>query len=243
MRPPALAPLTSMRVWRFPLILILAAMIGAGAALWTWTRAGDPVGPGAGEQTVVVHLLDNGFHTDLALPRALLTRRGGPLAQAVEPLAPGDWIFIGWGDARFYVDQSPISSRLPDGARAFFRPNNPSVLMLDPETRDPAEMYPTEGRAALRLSPAAFARMADRIEASLDLSSGAPRIAAQRPGDDARFFRSRETFSILHLCNHWTGQVLYAAGLAVRPVRSLTSGEVMRTVRRAAPLDSGGPAA
>ena len=67
---------------------------------------------------------------------------------------------------------------LPDGARAFFGPNNPSVLMLDPETRDPAEMYPTEGRAALRLSPAAFDRMAGRIEASLDLSSVAPEIAA-----------------------------------------------------------------
>ena len=85
--------------------------------------------------------------------------------------------------------------------------------------------------------------MAARIEASLDLSSVAPEIAAQRPGDDARFFRSREIFSIAHLCNHWTAQVLHAAGLQVRPARSLTSGEVMRTVQRAAPLDSDAPAA
>lgn len=239
-----MAPLKPVGVLRFFLVLMLAALLGAGAALWTWTRPGDAaLAPSADEPTVVVHLLDNGFHTDLAVPRALLLQRGGPLAEAVRQLAPGEWVFIGWGDARFYVDQSPISSRLPDGARAFFGPNNPSVLMLDPETRDPAEMYPTEGRAALRLSPAAFDRMAGRIEASLDLSSVAPEIAAQRPGDDARFFRSREIFSIAHLCNHWTAQVLHAAGLQVRPARSLTSGEVMRTVQRATPLDSDAPAA
>ena len=81
------------------------------------------------------------------------------------------------------------------------------------------------------LTRAAFDRMADRIEGSLDLSGGGPRVAAVRPGDDARFFASRETFSILHLCNHWSAQVLNAAGLPIRPVRSIVSAEVLRTAR------------
>ena len=191
-------------------------------------------------QAVVVHLLDNGFHTDLVAPRVALVRRGGPLAAAVSTLGPGDWIVIGWGDARFYVDQSPISARLPDGARAFFRPGNPAVLMLDPEAEDPRRRHAQDGRAALVLSPAAFDRMAGRVEASLDLTGGAARVVAARPGDDARFFASRETFSILHLCNHWTADVLKAGGVSVRPVRSITSGEVMRAVR-AAELDRTAP--
>ena len=60
---------------------------------------------------------------------------------------------------------------------------------------------------------------------------------AQRPGDDARFFASRETFSILHLCNHWTAGVLNAGGVSVRPVQSITSAEVMRSVRAAATIE------
>lgn len=214
--------------------LILAALVGLTAALVTWEKPGAAVPPGG--DPVVVYLLDNGFHTDLVVPRAALARRGGPLAQATALLEPGDWIIIGWGDARFYVDQSPISDRLPDGARAFFRPGNPSVVMLDPEREDPRARYAEDGRAALTLSRAAFDRLAGRVEASLELSGAGPRIVAARPGDDARFFASRETFSILHLCNHWTAQVLNAGGVSVRPVRSIVSSEVMRSAR-AAKLD------
>ncbi|WP_419756371.1 DUF2459 domain-containing protein [Brevundimonas sp.] len=209
--------------------LVLAALAGLAAALLTWTR------PGAMDRAtdpVVIQVLDNGFHTDIAVPRAALERRGGPLARAVQALAPGDWILIGWGDAKFYVDQRPISDRLPDGARAFLHPGNRSVLMLAPRAEDPRLAY-GEDSAALTLSRARFERLAARVEASLDLPNGRPRIAALRRGDDARFFASRETFSILHLCNHWTAGVLNAGGVAVRPVPAITSGEVMRSVRAA----------
>lgn len=221
--------------------LVLAVLVGLITALLTWTTPGR-LHPVDQTNAVTVMVLDNGFHTDLAVPRQALMRRGGPLAQAVSSLAPGEWILIGWGDARFYVDQRPISARLPDGARAFFRPGNPSVVMLNPQGGDPRSRYAAHGRAALTLAPADLDRMAARIEASLDLSSGAPRVAAARPGDDARFFASRETFSILHLCNHWTAGVLNAGGVSVRPVRSIASSEVMRAVR-AAKLDTAAPRA
>ena len=211
--------------------LVLAALIGAVAALLTWTQPGDAT-PTGSPDTLVVQVLDNGFHTDLAVPREALVRRGGPLARAVAGLAPGDWILIGWGDARFYVDRSPIADRLPDGARAFLRPGNLSVVMLDPAAGDPRLSY-GEDSATLTLTRAQFDRLAARVEASLDLSDGAPRIATARPDDDARFFASRETFSILHLCNHWTAGVLNAGGVPVRPVQSITSAEVMRSVRAA----------
>lgn len=209
-----------------PLIrLALAALVGVVIALWTWTRPGDPgLWTGAeGEDAVVVHVLDNGFHTDLAVPRTALLDRPGPLASAASTLRPADWIRIGWGDARFYVETSPIVSRLPDGARAFFWPGNASVVMLDPDDRDPADM--AEGGRTLRLSRPAFEALRDRVEASL---APGPVIGTRRPGDDAVFLKSRETFWIGHLCNHWTAELLAAAGLPIRPLRSVTSAEVMR---------------
>lgn len=215
--------------------MIAAAAIGLAAALWTWTAPGDPAlwRPAPEAAGVELHLLDNGFHTDLAIPRAALEARGGPLGEAVRSLPAGDWILIGWGDARFYVDQSPIESRLPDGARAFFRPGNPSVIMLDPAQRDPTELFAEDGRRSFRVTTAGFEAMAAHLERSLDLSTGAPRIAAARAGDDARFFASREAFSIAHLCNHWTAGVLNAAGLPVRPFRSIVSSELMAAIDRA----------
>ncbi|MGH7028541.1 DUF2459 domain-containing protein [Brevundimonas sp.] len=215
---------------------LIAALIGLVAALWTLTRPGDPaLYPASQDEAgVVVHLLDNGFHADLAVPRAALVEGGGPLAEATVGLAPGDWVLIGWGDATFYVDQNPIRDRLPDGARAFFRPGNASVVMLDPEAEDPARRFGPEVRRSLRLSQAGTAALRARVQASLATdAAGRPITAAARPGDDARFFESRETFWIGHLCNHWTAELLSAAGLPIRPYRAVTSGEVMRTAARA----------
>ena len=43
------------------------------------------------------------------------------------------------------------------------------------------------------------------------------RIAGAAPPDTA-FFRSVEPFSLIHLCNHWTAELLNAAGLPTTPV-------------------------
>ncbi|MGX1745762.1 DUF2459 domain-containing protein [Brevundimonas sp. NPDC055320] len=182
----------------------------------------------------MLHLLDNGFHTDLAAPRAALAAGDDALARAVRALPPGDWVRIGWGDAVFYVEQGPISGRLPDGARAFFRPGgNPSVVMLDPDPVDPA-LSPETERATLALSPEGFVALRARVAASLRLDDGERAVvSAQRDGDDAVFYASHETFWVGHLCNHWTAEVLNAGGLPMPIVRSLTSGAVMRAARQA----------
>lgn len=220
--------------------IVLAGALGLISALWTWTRPGDPaLFPARADQPgVVVHSLNNGFHTDLAVPRAALEAGGGPLAEAVRTLGPGDWVLIGWGDANFFVDQSPMEGRLLDGARAFFMPGNVAVVMLDPETGDPSRRFRPESRRTVRLSTAGFDAMRSRVETSLDLHDGHPRLSTARPGDGARFFFSTETFWIGYLCNSWTARVLNAGGLPVRPLRAVTAGEVIATLDRAAKLDS-----
>lgn len=212
--------------------VVIAALVGLIAGLWTWTRPGAEVAPGEGPP-VVVHILNNGFHTDLAVPRAALEAQGGPLAEASRSVGPGDWILIGWGDAKFFTDTSPMEGRLLDGARAFFRPGNPSVVMLDPHAGDPTRGHPDEKVRTLRLSPAAFEAMAGRVEDSLALNDGRARLSTARPGARAHFFASREHFWIGYLCNSWTARVLNAAGLDIRPMRAVTAGEVVATVDRA----------
>ncbi|MFC5344805.1 DUF2459 domain-containing protein [Brevundimonas staleyi] len=212
---------------------LLAGVLGLIVALWTWTRPGDPVflhQPDTGG--VTIHVLNNGFHTDIAVPRAALEAGGGPLAEASRSVGPGDWILIGWGDAKFFVDQSPMEGRIPDGLRAFFRPGNASVVMLDPETGDPARRFEPGMRRTLTLSPEAFAGLRGRVQGSLILIEGRPQLSTSRPGDGAHFFASREHFWIGYLCNSWTARVLNAAGLPIRPARSVTAGEVIAAVDR-----------
>lgn len=93
--------------------------------------------------------------------------------------------------------------------------------------------FRAEDRQALTLSAAGMAALRRRVQASLVTdAAGRPVLATARSGDDARFFESRETFWVGHLCNHWTADLLSAAGLPIRPWRTLTSGEVMRTAAR-----------
>ena len=213
---------------------MLAGAMGTVAALWTWTLPGDPSRLAtAGTAGVEVHILNNGFHTDLAVPRERLEAGGGPLAEATQTLGAGDWILIGWGDATFFVDESPMEGRLLDGARAFFRPGNASVVMLDPEAGDPRRRFAPRSRRTLHLSQTGFEAMRSRIEKSLELDQGRPRLMTARPGDGARFFASDEHFWIGYLCNSWTARVLNAAGLPVRPMRAVTAGEVIASLDRA----------
>ena len=221
--------------------VFLAGALGVVAALWTWTLPGDPSRfPATKTGGVEIHILNNGFHTDLAVPRARLEAGGGPLAQASRTLGPGDWVLIGWGDAKFFVDQSPMEGRLLDGARAFFRPGNPSVVMLDPEAGDPSRRVAPDRRRTVRLSQAGFDALRSRIETSLSLENGRPRLSTARPGAGARFFASHEHFWIGYICNSWMARVLNAGGVPVRPMRAVTAGEVIASLDLAE-LDTDAP--
>lgn len=223
-----------------PIPWVIAVVLGLIMALWTWTLPGDPalLESQEGQTLVSIRVLNNGFHTDLAIPRAQIEARPGPLAIASRSLGQGDWVLIGWGDATFFVDESPMQGRLLDGVRAFFRPGNASVVKLDPETGDPSKRFRADNRRTLVLTLASMDALLDRVETSLETGDdGDPRLTAVRPGDGARFFASHETFWIGYLCNNWTARVLNAGGLAVRPMRAETAGEIMATLDRAK-LDS-----
>lgn len=178
-------------------------------------RPGNPALYPAAQGEVTVYIVSNGFHTDLALPAAAINARGGLLAKAGEAAGGQPWQVFGWGDAGFYTAKGVSAARAVDGMRALFKPGNPSVIRVFGVSRRPDQAFEAEV-IPVALSRAGFEAMARRMEASFLHKDGQP-VRAVLPNPDA-FFKSPEHFSILRMCNHWTGDQLNAAGVPTTPL-------------------------
>ena len=155
----------------------------------------------------VIYVVDNGFHTDLAIPRSAFDR-AGPMREAIARLPPSPWVLVGWGDEGFYTHAGFSTARVADGLRALFGPDNPSVIRITTLDRAPTQAFYPPDLLTVRLTPQGL----DGVVARIDGSFALPLRSPTRWGPADMFFASRERFSVLHLCNHWTGEVLHAGG-------------------------------
>jgi uncharacterized protein (TIGR02117 family) len=212
------------------LLLVLVAVVV------TTARPGDrrlyPVLSGAPATTVF--LIDNGFHSDLVVPSGAFGTQARVVREAVAATTDKPWIVIGWGDARFYTEDGFSSARVADALRSLFAPGNPSVIRFEGLAASPDQIWRV-GVRPIRLSNAGLQRMLAHIDQSLAMDGdGHPAPALGAAVDDVRFFRSTESFSLIHLCNHWTALNLNAAGLPVAPViDTLPAGLVLDLKARA----------
>jgi uncharacterized protein (TIGR02117 family) len=192
----------------FLLLVTLATAKGGDRRIY-------PPRPGEG---VALYLVDNGFHSDLAIPRALLVSHGGPSGAAAKATTGDAWVMAGWGDRSFYEGEGFSFARIGDGLRALFAPHNRSVVHFEGVVRRPDLAWRT-GVHRIMVSPAGLAALLRQLDASfaLDLTREPIPRAVHRSPDEA-FFDSRESFSLLHLCNHWTAELLAAAGVPTTPV-------------------------
>lgn len=196
---------------------IVAFVVVALLALTLATaRRGDrtlyPPRPGDAQ---AVWLIDNGFHTDLAIPRAAIVAHGGPLAEAAEATSADPWIMIGWGDAKFYISTVPVRDRLGDVVRAALGGRPTTVHLEGVPQRPDLAFRGNVGR--ILLSSAGLAAMLARVDRSFALKGRAPvRLPARGPNE--AFFASVESFDLSHMCNHWTAGLLAAAGIPTTPV-------------------------
>jgi uncharacterized protein (TIGR02117 family) len=207
------------------LLLTLATAKGGDPALY-------PAKPGQG---VTVYLVDNGWHSDIAVPTAAIEARGDALAAAARQTSPAPWMLIGWGDAGFYEASSPALSRIPEGLAALLG-GRPTVVHLEGAFAAPDRTW-GRGVRPITLSGAGLAALLARVDRALVLNdTGGPMVAPIHRVKDEAFFASDERFSALHLCNHWTGDLLNAAGLPVTPVLdTLPTGLALDLQLRAGP--------
>ena len=189
------------------LVVTLATARPANPALYP-PRPGDA-------QTIF--LVDNGFHTDLVVPRAAIVAHGGPIAAAAGRTGGDPWVMVGWGDARFYEATSPWQDRILDALRAALG-GRPTVVHLEGVWGAPDRVFKT-GVRRIPVSSAGLAALLARADRAFVLGpDGAPQLIPATRDPYEAFFRSGEGFSLLHLCNHWTAELLNAAGLPTTPV-------------------------
>ncbi|MFI4934161.1 MAG: DUF2459 domain-containing protein [Caulobacterales bacterium] len=195
-------------------VIVLLIVIALATA-----RGGDPaLYPARPGEGVTLYLVDNGTHSDLTIPRAALTSHGGPAAKAAALTTADPWVMVGWGDARFYEGRGVSLDRAADGLRALFAPNNRSAVHLQGVDRRPDQAWP-DGVQRLVISRAGLAALLTRLDRSFATdAAGAPIQSPTFHGPDEAFFHSGETFSLVHLCNHWTADLLSAAGVPTTPV-------------------------
>lgn len=228
----------------FTPLALAAVLVGGNAAGCAYTRPGDPAlypAP-AGQPTVTLYLVNNGYHTNLAIPRERILRHGGPAAEALAALPPEPWVLAGFGDAVFYKERGAGLRRFGSALRAMFAPGNRSLINLEVLEAAPPQLFEARHIAPVTLSEPGFKKLADELDDSFKLENG--RVIDAGPGVEepgkSRFFEGSLSFSIKRICNHWVGNLLGEAGVPIRPVAATHPRGLMRDVTRgqsqAAPL-------
>ena len=201
------------RIWKSVFAVVALFILGAGLT----ARHGDRRLYPAKADGITVYVLNNGFHSDIALPADQVLARGGVLAEAGRAAGDKRWLVYGWGDAGFYTQTGSSAARVVDGLRALLRPGNPSVIRVFGVNATPDKAFADPIAAPIVLSPAGFDALARHMETSFTLKGGAP-VATPVMANIGAFFQSREHFSIARLCNNWTADQLAAAGLPTTPM-------------------------
>lgn len=208
---------------KWPLRLLGALLLGLGLLGALTLRFGDPRAyPAKPGEEIAIHLVSNGFHTGLLLPRAEVAKVAGrdgraALIAVAARFANFDWIETGWGEDAFYREVPTIASlnwRL--ALRALFRPGNASVMHVVGIEGDPRVFFPETEMVKIELSREGFARLLAGIEASFARGEGGqPHVLGQGLYGPSLFYRATGAFNLFNLCNHWTARRLNEAGLPV----------------------------
>ena len=216
-------------------LALAVTLTGATATGCAYTRAGDPelypVKPG--QPAVTLYLVNNGYHTNLAIPRERLEARSGPAALAIQALPDEPWVMAGFGDAYFYRERGAGLRRFGSALRALFAPGNASLINLESLEAAPPQLFAARNIAPVRLSEPGLQKMLVELDEAFKLKDGRPVDAGpgiERPGQ-SRFFEGSLSFSITRICNHWIGDLLNEAGVPIRPVAATHPRGLMRDVR------------
>lgn len=207
---------------------IATGLLVTVCALFTYLYFPMPapdVAPARAGDCVELHLYSNGFHSDIGAPAVIF-----PEDHALRRLYPEARSFlIGWGEERFYQSDGTdlmlgLDAIVPPSPTVFHIAHNagPSSAYLGP-TDDTGIAVSAEGAAA-------FVALVDRYLV-LD-AAGDPNIVA--PGKvrgRSMFLRSRGSFHLFNVCNHWMAKALRAAGVNVNTRASWMAGPLVQQVR------------
>lgn len=163
---------------------------------------------------ITVYLLDNGVHTDLALP---LNNAVFDWTTVIDPADarqlyfPLDYVAFGWGDRAFYLETPQWRDMKVATAFKAVAGLGDTVIHV---TFLP-QLQTTPNSVAIDVSADEYRALAASIVASLQTDSAgrAQVIAGRAYGDNDAFYAAHGSYSLFNTCNSWTNHRLKAAGL------------------------------
>ena len=189
--------------------------LAAGFAALAAACAPLPVVRAPGPGDTVVHVVDLGWHTDLALP---------PGEVAVPSLAGTRAVLVGFGARVWYLAPAP---GFREGARALL--GGAGAVLVWPLPDAPETRFGAGQTVALSVSPEGMVGLRGFLGRMLP--PGSARIA-DGPYPGSAFYETETRYGLFYTCNTWVVDALRAAGLPARPWGVVTAGQAMREVRR-----------
>lgn len=177
-----------------------------------------------------VSIVHNSWHAAIVLRKSDLAERTMP---ELADFPSAQFIEFSWGDKDYFPDpQSGIF-----GAIKAAMWSSGSVIHLVGFTDTLEHFYRGATITELRLSPAAYERMVDYIDATFlrEQSSGRARAA---PGlfSSSRFYPASRSFSLLRTCNTWIAEALEQAGLSISSTFVVTAGNLQSQLSAVKPM-------
>ena len=208
---------------------LLPAVALVLCALWlaSCAPAAAPLPAEAEPRTRTVHVLSNGWHTAVIVPRAAAAATG--LLPEAAHFPDANYLEFGWGDRKYYpAEEATLGLTL----RAALVPT-PAIMHMAGRARLPET---GEGREVVRapLTEDGFRALVGAVAESFERPEGGP-AAPVGPGlyPQSRFYAATGRFHLFNTCNTWTARVLRAGGVPISPAGVITAGDLMERLRAA----------
>jgi len=165
------------------------------------------------EKEVVV--VNNGWHSGVVFRTADIDTAVWPESSTFSDFA---YIEVGWGDEAFYRSSNP---GLWHHIKAALWPT-PSVLHVGGYDRIERH-YNKSQTYMLRLQKEKYDNMCGYIQRQYEKREGKSVVLGKGLFPNSLFYRSSQAYHIAKTCNVWTAEVLKEAGIAIKPMLSITT--------------------
>ena len=206
---------------RLGLALVCVIALLTLAVIFTARPGAPSLYPANADDAHEIHLVSHGWHTGLVLPREALFGEGAGAALRAVATRFRDFpqIEFGWGEARFYRATPTVADvdwRLAWEA-LFTSGGRDGVVQAVGLPDDLGAAFPHSEIVVIKLSRRGLARLVARLDGEFRLAAGLPIEGGPGLYGPSLFYAGSGRFSFANVCNHWTADLLNAAGLPTAP--------------------------
>jgi len=175
---------------------------------------------------VTVYISKRSWHTGIIMERSDVDTL---LPELTENIPKARYLNLSWGDRKYFMsEEGTVGLAL----RAALLPTQ-SVIHVIGYTHLPEWFFKQKQVEAVQLSRDGFISMADYIHDSFARDSTGNLVPLrERPVGMSYFYLSDITYWGTRTCNVWTARALRKSGFPINPIVALTSGNVMKQVRK-----------